>query len=719
MERLLYDLGFTEEGRLTYNDSHSSLWYANDSAIVIIDSFACTQELPLFDYRQYTIEQNKLMRKGLPLYRFLSDEDPELVAGWLTHTLSFAETYQRTADRGRSAVDASALEHSFEERFTEVYGSDALAYLHREYPLPSPRGTTFYLDYLVQYTDGSQVAVEENGVSFHHPQLIGTDRYRKQLEKQNSAAYHGITLYRFSSMDLAYPKVIDDQIRLFFGDRRHFQSAGLLAERFFTLYDHQKEALEEIWHLRASLPGPHAVLKVFPTATGKSKIVEEDLAAYFTQHPDAAVLVVAPSRRIVADWLDRLKVFPKSVGEGEENQIIVGTYYRLWSLQKHYSPEYFSYIVFDEAHHAVAPVTQRNLQYWQPGFLIGLTATDERLDNRRLEEVFGSYTTSLTLSEAMEQQIIATVRAYRVESNLSLAEVRFNGKEYVNADLERTIVVDSRNHLIADVLAKYFNQKQKGIIFCVSVAHAHAMERILTDRGFVAKAVSGKTRGMEEIVEEFRYGELQFLCSCSLLNEGWDVPEVEVLVMARPTISKLLYQQQLGRGLRRSKNKRELFVIDVVDQYGALARPWSVNALFAQPLYVPFGDILRTYQVGDKVEVLGLAEEVRALIPIDITTFEDQYAEYFSEEQSARELYISTSTLKNWMRKGEVEADLKIPFGKRSLAFFHPDSLEDIRKLKGLSVHDDTTLREDFFAFIDEKSYTFSFKIIFLLALLR
>ena len=719
MDALLTARGFLPQGTIRYDQDNHSVWYRRADSIVIIDYFTLHQWNELFDYRHYTIEQNKLMRLGLPLYRFLASEDEEAVIPWLDGTVTIPTEYRSTLDRSLSVADASPLEHSFEERFCEVYGSDALQFLNREYPIPSLGGETFALDYLVEYRDGMMIAVEENGVTYHHPQLIGRSAYRTQLEKQNSAAYRGIRLFRFSSMDLAYPDLIDDQIRSFFGNRSAFKGVGLLAERPFSLYDHQVDALAEIEKLRSQSPPPHAVLKVFPTATGKSLIVEEDLKRYLKAHPTARILVVAPSLRIVSDWVGRLERLPITVGDDIDSQAVVGTYHLLWSLQRRVGPDHFSYIVFDEAHHAVAPVTRRSLQYWQCDFLIGLTATPERLDNQRLEEVFGSYKTNLTLQEAMGKGIIASIHAYRIETNLSLERVRFNGKEFINADLERTIRVDSRNHLIADVLATYFTGGEKGIIFCVNVAHTRQMEALLQSKGMRARSITGTTRNVDDIVHEFRFGDLQFLCSCNLLSEGWDVPEVEVLVMARPTLSKVLYQQQLGRGLRRSERKSALYVIDVVDQYGALARPWSVHSLFSLPYYVPFGDVGRTYQVGDIVEVLGLAEEVRALVPVDITTFEEQYAGYLDEEQSARELFIGTSTLKSWVRKGEVEADLVLPMGRRNLLFFHPDSLQTIREIKNLSVHDEETMKEDFFAFIDEKSYTFSFKIIFMLAMLK
>ena len=78
-----------------------------------------------------------------------------------------------------------------------------------------------------------------------------------------------------------------------------------------------------------------------------------------------------------------------------------------------------------------------------------------------------------------------------------------------------------------------------------------------------------KTRNADEVMQQFREKKIRFLCACEMISEGWDYPELGILVMARPTLSKVLYMQQIGRGLRRTNTKTNVFVIDVVDEYGA------------------------------------------------------------------------------------------------------------------------------------------------------
>lgn len=205
-----------------------------------------------------------------------------------------------------------------------------------------------------------------------------------------------------------------------------------------------------------------------------------------------------------------------------------------------------------------------------------------------------------------------------------------------------------------------------------------------------------------------------------MISEGWDSPQTSIVVMARPTMSKVLYLQQLGRGLRKCEGKECLYVIDVVDQYGALNVPWSVHGIFSNPYYVPFGDILgRDIKSKELVILEGLVEEPIAIREIDIFTFEEKYKGYLSVDELARELFVSNSSVYNWLRKKEITPDLEFKCGSETIKMFKPERVQEIRKLKKLKEHSQDTIKEDFFEFLEEKSYTFSFKMVFLLAFLK
>ena len=133
---------------------------------------------------------------------------------------------------------------------------------------------------------------------------------------------------------------------------------------------------------------------MLPTAAGKSKIVEEDLREFAKSRQDFKGLILVPGVNILADWEDRIRTSLPEL----KDKIEIKTYAY---MARHYAdvqPDYYNYLVVDEAHHAVAPVLKRVIQYFNSDFTVGLTATDQRPDKKKLETVFGTYSTSLSLN---------------------------------------------------------------------------------------------------------------------------------------------------------------------------------------------------------------------------------------------------------------------------------------------------------------------------------
>ncbi len=703
-----------------YPNGGKSYFYIVDEMAIIVDEGICncTKEEEVFPYTLITDKQNSYMHNYDKVYRFLA-EDIETIEETIRNAREHADIdfVVRTANREDNS-DASPLELLFEQNFTNVYGINALKYLWKEYGIVDTSGHNYFLDYYVRLNDGG-IAVEENGVSYHHPQIIGVEKYRKQLGKQNTCAQWGIKLYRFSTEDCQFESRIEDDIRVFFGeDVSCFQENGLLIDRKVELYDHQVATLQDIENKRAE--GINTFLIVFPTASGKSKIVEEDMRVFASGKPNFKALILAPNTNIVQDWHARIQ---DSLKEYRDN-IEVNTFAYIVRNYMNISPTEYSYIVIDEAHHAVAPVLKRVIQYFTPEFMIGLTATDQRPDKKKLESVFGSYKTGLSLIQAMEEGIVAQANVYRIETNIDLSHVRFNGKDYVNADLEKSIRVTSRNELIVNVLQEYFCDgevaKRQGIIFCVNTKHTMEIEKLLNGAGITAKSYTGQTKNADKIMADFKDKKIRFLCACNMISEGWDYPELGILVMARPTLSKVLYLQQIGRGLRKTDLKKNVFVIDVVDEYGAMARPCAMHSIFQNAMYVPFGNVAcRTYMLGDIIEIDGLTERVERIVELDITSFEDKYGNYLSQEQLAREYYVSTGTVTSWIKKGKIKPTVSYPFGNKQIYLFSPEDAELFRNQLEIPEHTEETIKKDFFDFLEERDYSLSYKMPFLLSFIK
>ncbi|MBD5441741.1 MAG: DEAD/DEAH box helicase family protein [Treponema sp.] len=371
------------------------------------------------------------MNRYSTVFRFLSDDILEINTV-LNESDNFdmEKYFQKSRHVVRENASPSPLEFSFEDNFAAVYGSNSLKYLFKEYEICDSNGNSFFLDYLVKSKTWTK-AVEENGIHYHHPQFIGTEKYKKQLHKQNVCALWGIKLFRFSTEDCQFTERIQDDIRSFFGTTSDiFIENSLLSERQFQLYEHQENTLKEIQKKRKS--GFKSFLIVFPTASGKSKIVEEDIKDFEKSKNDFSALILVPNNAVKCDWTNRIEQSLKTL----KSKIEIQTYSYAVRHYSENSSDHYNYIVVDEAHHAVATMLRRVIQYYTPDFLVGLTATDQRPDKKKLEDVFGSYETGLSLEEAMKQKIIATARVFRIETNINLSTVRINGKDYVNADLE-------------------------------------------------------------------------------------------------------------------------------------------------------------------------------------------------------------------------------------------------------------------------------------------
>ena len=717
---LVQHTDFSLREQVKYPNGGVSSFYDNGTDMVIIDEDICVHdpEEPVFSYMLITDKQNNYMHRFKRVFRFLGYVQAEVEKYLLKDEITMPVDYIVTVgDRGEQA-DASPLELHFEQSFTNAYGINALKFLSREYGICDENGKNYFLDYLVRTRNG-KYAVEENGVTYHHPQIIGEEKYKNQLRKQNTCALWGIKLFRFSTEDCAFENRIEDDIKQYFGkDTSEFIDDGLKIDRKVELYEHQTVTLQEIQKRREA--GVKAFLIVLPTASGKSKIVEEDLREFAKSRQDFKGLILVPGVNILTDWEDRIRASLPDL----KDKIEIKTYAY---MARHYAdvqPDYYNYLVVDEAHHAVAPVLKRVIQYFNTEFTIGLTATDQRPDKKKLETVFGTYSTSLSLKEAMEKEVVAKANVYRIETNIDLSQVRFNGKDYVNADLEKRVRVTSRNELIVNVLEEYFISGEaglrQGVIFCVNVNHANEMAKLLNNAGMTAASYTGQTKNSTELMEDFKQKRIRFLCACNMISEGWDYPELGILVMARPTLSKVLYLQQIGRGLRKTDVKKNVIVIDVVDEYGAMVKACNMHSIFANPYYVPFGDITKTdYEPGDMVIIDGIEERIERITEVDINSFEDKYGNYLSQEQVAREYFVSTGTVTSWIKKGKITPSVEYKFGSKSLYLFSPDDVEKYRKDLDIKEHNDNTIKQDFFDFLEERDYSLSYKMPFMLAIVK
>jgi len=729
----LFSIGFR---KIIKNNTSCIFKNFKTETCIIIDIDICKPNG--LQYIDYTTSQNNLVDQDSKLFRFLlSDyksikELSEEIQIYLSGDKQIEILKRFGRDRTESDIDPTPPEAAFEDLFIDAFGEESRDALHREFEYFDFGGKRRFIDYAL-FTKTGNFAIELNGERYHHPQIIGSKKYSSQLWKQNSLTADGFKIFRWSLRGMQdIEKFISDIKNFFCSPSLFLHRSALKFERSietFQLHEHQDDSLQYIEKLRKE--GRNTFLIVLPTGTGKTEIFLEDFRRLKEKSPKIKGLIIVPTRVLRQQTLDRLKQrlphlkYSENFIEKQNQDICVQT--NAFLTQNYYKVEKnkFDYIVVDEAHHGVATGLRKTLEYFCPKNLIGVTASPDRLDKLRLEEIFGEYEPMLSLEEAIKEGLVPPIRSFRIKSNIDLSEVRFNGKEYVKSDLQKTLLVISRDQIIVDTLIQYFDgtfSNKQGVIFCVDIKHAKRMASLLSEHGITAMAVSGSDRKKSDQAKElYKQEEIRFLCACDLLSEGWDSPQTSILVMARPTFSKVLYTQQLGRGTRKYPGKEALYVLDVVDSYGAALQPMSLHAFFGVDGYIPFGDIIKTNK-GSEDEIIildGLYEGIREIEPVNIFSFEKLYGDMLNEERLSRELFVSTGTVKSWIKKGDITPDAQFPFGRSKLSFFKPEQIDNIRKQKGLKEHTKETRKADFLEFLEKRDYTFSYKIIFLLSFLK
>src|SRR5262249_21511471 len=160
-------------------------------------------------------------------------------------------------------------------------------------------------------------------------------------------------------------------------------------------------------------------------------------------------------------------------------------------------------------------------------------------------------------------------------------------------DIEEAIAVPARDRLIVETYLQHVPNR-KAVAFAVNVRHGEALADQFRLAGVPAQSVSGRmpNRDRETTLRSFHAGEIRVLCACDILNEGWDCPDIEVLLMARPTLSRVLYLQQLGRGTRKAQGKECLIVFDFVDNASRYNQSFSAHRVLGKGNYRAGGLLL-------------------------------------------------------------------------------------------------------------------------------
>lgn len=360
---------------------------------------------------------------------------------------------------------------------------------------------------------------------------------------------------------------------------------------FFDLTPHPfQERILEALERERNVHGRYKNLIIAATGTGKTVVAAFDYHRFFKERGGRARLLFVAHRREILE--QALVTFRNVLRDHSFGELLVGDFFAVRrehlfcsvqmltsrELWKQVGSVFYDYIVVDEVHHGASDSYRPIFAHFQPTILLGLTATPERMDGKSVSADFhNTFAAEIRLPEALEEKLLCPFHYFGVADPVATDDDRFwrNGN-YNKVELENVYTLDQghamrRLDAILAALERYqpdYRTSAKGIGFCVTINHAIYMAQKFSDRGIPSAAlVSGiSSDERESMLRGFKNGSLIFLFTVDVLNEGLDVPEINLVMFLRPTESLTVFLQQLGRGLRHAPEKECLTVLDFVGQ---------------------------------------------------------------------------------------------------------------------------------------------------------
>lgn len=331
----------------------------------------------------------------------------------------------------------------------------------------------------------------------------------------------------------------------------------------------QRHALEALHDLHEKCE-PRALL-VSATGTGKTYLSAFDVLA---QHPERVLFIAHRKRILEASMLSYKKLLGNRYEYGffdpnADSSTITCMFAMCSTLVRHlkvFPPNAFDYIVIDEAHRVGASGYRAIMDYFHPDFCLGMTATPNRTDGYDVFAAFNHVIAyQITLQDALANDMLVPFHYFGI-SDLEIDDETVEDTGYFNK-----LTSEERVRHITEKIEEYTIDKKsrRGLIFCNRNDEAHTLSEAFNRRGYRTAAISGADgdEKRNEAIDKLERGELEYLFSVDILNEGIDIPSVNQIIMLRRTESAIVFVQQLGRGLRKDTNKEFVLVLDFIGNY--------------------------------------------------------------------------------------------------------------------------------------------------------
>lgn len=491
-----------------------------------------------------------------------------------------------------------------------------------------------------------------------------------------------------------------------------------LAPPIPTPHSVQQEALDALQHTRAE--GNSAGLVVLATGLGKTW-----LAAFDTEQAGASrVLFVAHREEILDQALRTFRIIRPHASLGRytgtekapDADVLFASIQTL-SRKPHltrFAPNHFDYVVVDEFHHASAATYRRLLDHFTPRFLLGLTATPERTDGGDLLALCGENEVyRCDLAEGIRRGLLSQFDYFGVPDDVDYEQIPWKSNRFDEEALTSAVATQRRAENALEQLDRRGGSRT--LAFCVSQRHADFMEEFASTRGGLRTAAvhSGPTSHPRALsLERLQRGELNVVFAVDMFNEGVDLPDVDTVLMLRPTESTILWLQQFGRGLRFKEGKR-LKVIDYIGNHRSfLLKP---RALFG----IDGGD-------ADLAQALRLVEEgslEQFLPPGCSVTYEleakDILRRLLRQTNEPVDLFYDDFKAQNGERPTSTEV-FHANLDPKAVRRAHQSWFQYVRFKRDLSAEQDAAEQQlrSFLTALEVTPMTKSYKMVVLLAML-
>lgn len=403
----------------------------------------------------------------------------------------------------------------------------------------------------------------------------------------------------------------------------------------------QQEVLDSLEFQRREW-GRHKNLVAMATGTGKTVVAGLDFRRLYAAGEVRSLLFVAHRKEILQQSLFTFRTIMRDGSFGElfvdgqrpaEWKHVFGSIQSLSGLTaNHLEADAFDMIIVDEFHHAAANSYSALLDFFQPKYLLGLTATPERSDGKPILHYFDdTISAELRLWEAIDRQILSPFQYFGIHDNIDLAAANIKwtrGQGYDTQQLTNLYTAnDARVALVLEHLSRFVGDidQMKCIGFCVSVEHAEYMAHKFSQAGLPSVAVTSKTSSgdREAALHNLRQGSIKTIFAVDIFNEGVDIPDINTILMLRPTESPTIFLQQLGRGLRKTETKSCLIVLDFVGnqnrefrfdrKYGALlniGRRRLADEINADFPHLPIGCHIELDRVSKEIVLANIRQSL-------------------------------------------------------------------------------------------------------------